>query len=62
MNWLLANYMLPVQEPKELFDKAQHGKGVWTPFIRFHNSEFYIYWGDLDFGIYMIKAKEPKGE
>ena len=62
VNWSLVNYALPVQEPKEFFDKAQHGKGVWAPSIRFHNGEFYIYWGDPDYGIYMIKTKDPKGK
>ena len=62
MNWSLVNYALPVQEPEEFFDKAQHGKGVWAPAIRFHNGEFYIYWGDPDYGIYMIKTKDPKGK
>lgn len=62
VNWSLVNYVLPVQEPQEFFDKAQHGKGVWAPAIRFHNGEFYIYWGDPDYGIYLIKAKDPKGE
>ena len=61
VNWSLVNYALPIQEPEEFFDKAQHGKGVWAPAIRFHNGEFYIYWGDPDYGIYMIKAKDPKG-
>ena len=56
----LVNYALPVQEPKEFFDKAQHGKGVWAPSIRFHNGEFYIYWGDPDYGIYMIRRKTRK--
>ena len=45
VNWSLVNYALPVQEPEAFFDKAQHGKGVWAPAIRFHNGEFYIYWG-----------------
>ena len=62
VNWSLVNYALPVQEPEEFFDKAQHGKGVWAPAIRFHNGEFYIYWGDPDYGIYMIKTKDPKGK
>ena len=61
VNWSLVNYALPVQEPKEFFDKAQHGKGVWAPAIRFHKGEFYIYWGDPDYGIYMIKTRDPKG-
>ena len=62
VNWSLVNYALPVQEPQEFFDKAQLGKGVWAPAIRFHNGEFYIYWGDPDYGIYLIKAKDPEGE
>ena len=62
VNWSLVNYALPVQEPQEFFDKAQHGKGVWAPAIRFHSGEFYIYWGDPDYGIYLIKAKDPEGE
>ena len=61
VNWSLVNYALPVQEPKEFFDKAQHGKGVWAPAIRFHKGELYIYWGDPDYGIYMIKTRDPKG-
>ena len=62
VNWSLVNYALPVQEPETFFDKAQHGKGVWASAIRFHNGEFYIYWGDPDYGIYMIKTKDPKGK
>ena len=62
VNWSLVNYALPVQEPEEFYNKPQHGKGVWAPSIRYHNGEFYIYWGDPDYGIYLIKAKDPKGE
>ncbi|HEV7645991.1 MAG TPA: family 43 glycosylhydrolase [Pyrinomonadaceae bacterium] len=29
--------------------------------MRFHDGEFYIYYGDPDFGIYMTKAKDPAG-
>ena len=35
---------------------------MWAPSIRYHNGEFYIYWGDPDFGIFMVKAKDPQGE
>ena len=41
---------------------ARHGKGVWAPSIRYHKGEFYIYWGDPDFGIFMVKTKDPAGE
>ena len=30
------------QPPFEVFDKPQHGNGVWAPAIRYHAGEFYI--------------------
>lgn len=47
--------------PEDVYNKVQHGKGVWAPSIRFHEGEYYIYWGDPDFGIYMIHASNPRG-
>ncbi len=61
VNWDLISYALPKQPPFEVFDKPQHGNGVWAPCIRFHDGEFYIYYPDPDFGIYVVKAKDPKG-
>ncbi len=31
-------------------------------YFRYHNGEYYIYWGDPDFGIYMVKTKDPYGK
>ena len=62
VNWSIINYALKKQIPTDVFDKTQHGKGVWAPAIRFHNGEFYIYYPDPDFGIYMIKTKNIKGD
>ena len=62
VNWELINYALPKQVPIEHFNTPQHGNGVWAPAIRYHNNEFYIYWGDPDFGIYMVKTNDPTGE
>lgn len=62
VNWTLINYALKRQPPFDHFSKPQHGNGVWAPSIRYHKGEFYIYWGDPDFGIYMIKTKDPAGE
>ena len=62
VNWTIIGYALQEQEPKEVFDKPAHGKGVWAPSIRYHNGEFYIYWGDPDYGIMMVKTKDPAGE
>lgn len=61
VNWELVNYALPKQPPFDVFDKPQHGNGVWAPCIRYHHNEFYIYYPDPDYGIYMVKTKDPKG-
>ena len=46
------------------FNTPQHGNGVWAPSIRYHEGQYYIYWGDPDFGVYMVKTKngDPAGE
>ena len=62
VNWKIINYALKNLNPDDFFSKPQHGKGVWAPCIRYHNNEFYIYWGDPDFGIYMTKTKDINGE
>ncbi|MFY9152325.1 MAG: glycoside hydrolase 43 family protein [Prolixibacteraceae bacterium] len=61
VNWDLIGYALPKQPPFDVFDKVQHGGGVWAPCIRYHNDEFYIYYPDPDFGIYMVKAAQAAG-
>ena len=60
INWSIINYALQKQPPFEVYDQPQHGNGVWAPCIRFHNNEFYIYYPDPDYGIYMVKTKDPK--
>jgi beta-xylosidase len=60
VNWELVNYAMQKQAPLDVYDKPGHGNGVWAPCIRFHNNEFYIYYPDPDYGIYMVKAKDPK--
>ena len=61
VNWTVIGHALQEQEPREVFDKPAHGKGVWAPAIRYHDGEFYIYWGDPDYGIFMVKTKDPAG-
>lgn len=48
--------------PEEWRAVPQHGNGVWAPAIRYHNGEFYIYCGDPDRGIFMVKTKDPAGK
>ena len=62
VNWEIINYAVRELEPKSEFDHPQHGNGIWAPSIRYHNGEYYIYWGDPDHGVMMVKTKDPAGE
>lgn len=61
VNWTIIGHALKRQIPIEHFQKTQHGNGVWAPAIRFHNNEFWIYYPDPDYGIYLTKAKDARG-
>lgn len=61
VNWKLISYALDKLQPESVYDLPQHGKGVWAPCIRYHKNEFYIYYPDPDFGIFMIKSKKAEG-
>lgn len=62
VNWEIVGHAVKELEPKLEFDRPSHGNGIWAPSIRYHNGEFYIYWGDPDYGVFMVKAKDPAGE
>ncbi|GAB3906086.1 glycoside hydrolase family 43 protein [Mucilaginibacter boryungensis] len=61
VNWSIVGHALLRQPPFEHFDTPRHGDGVWAPAIRFYKGEFYIYYPDPDYGIYLTKAKNPAG-
>ena len=61
VNWTIIGYALQRLEPAEVFDKPAHGKGVWAPSIRYHNGWYYIYWGDPDYGVFMVRTQNPAG-
>lgn len=61
VNWNLIGYAINKIVPYEHYNKVQHGGGVWAPSIRYHNNEFYIYYPDPDFGIFLIKSKKING-
>ncbi len=52
---------LDVPGPEAWRTVPQHGNGVWAPAIRYHEGEFYIYCGDPDRGIFMVKTSDPRG-
>lgn len=61
VNWKLINHAIQNFDDS-MFDIPQHGNGVWAPSIRYHERSFYIYWGDPDRGIFMVKTKNPYSE
>jgi len=61
VNWELIGHVFAAQPPLDVFSKPRHGNGAWAPAIRYHNGEFYIYYPDPDYGIYVVKAKNPAG-
>jgi beta-xylosidase len=62
VNWEILNYALSRQVPEEVYNNTMQMKGVWAPSIRHHNGEFYIYYPDPDYGVYLVKAKNPAGK
>ena len=67
VNWEIIGYALEelYEGDNELmnhYSTPRHGEGVWAPSIRYHEGEFYIYWGDPDYGVYMVKTKDPAGK
>lgn len=61
VHWQLIGHALKKNVPEKYFDTVRNGGGVWAPSIRYHHREFYIYYPDPDFGIYVIKAKNILG-
>ena len=41
--------------------RVQHGNGAWAPAIRYHDGWFYIFCGDPDRGIFMVRTQDPYG-
>ena len=69
VNWTIVGYALKSlyegnDELTRHFSVPQHGNGVWAPSIRYHDGQYYIYWGDPDYGVMMVKTSngDPAGE
>ena len=61
VNWRIINHALPRISYDGAFDQPQHGNGVWAPSIRYHEGTFYIFYGDPDRGIFMLRTQDPAG-
>lgn len=62
VNWEIAGAALPRIIPEDVYDSPKHGCGVFAPCIRYGRGLFWIFWGDPDYGIYQIHAKDPCGK
>lgn len=63
VNWKIIGHAISRMPENAIYgDGVNHGGNVWAPSIRYHNGEFYIYYGDPDIGIFMTKTKDPAGE
>jgi len=60
VNWEIIGHAA-IHYPFVEFNKPQHGNGIWAPSIRYHKGEFFIYFGDPDYGIFLTKTKKPSG-
>ncbi|MCC8019047.1 MAG: glycoside hydrolase 43 family protein [Rikenellaceae bacterium] len=61
VNWTIVGHAIEELTPADRFSAPVHGGGVWAPAIRYHDGEFYIYYGDPDQGIFMTKTTDPAG-
>ena len=63
VHWKIVSAAIKDYYPNEVWKtRVQHGNGVYAPSIRYHNGEFFIYYGDPDVGIFMTKTTDPTGE
>ncbi len=60
-HWELVGHALDRLLPADRYDHVQHGCGVWAPSIRRHDGRYYIYWGDPDYGVWMVSTDHPRG-
>jgi len=61
VNWTLINHVSETL-PYEKYQLPRHGEGVWAPSIRYHNGEFWVFFGAPDEGIFMSKTTDPFAE
>ena len=59
--WELVGHALERLLPADHYNDVRHGCGVWAPSIRRHDGTYYIYWGDPDYGVWMVRTTNPRG-
>jgi beta-xylosidase len=60
VNWRIIGHAL-AKQPSPRYDLPRNGEGCWAPSLRYHAGQFWIYYGDPDLGIYMVKTSNING-
>jgi beta-xylosidase len=60
VHWEIVNYIVK-RLPSPEYDTPQPGKGIWAPSIRFHNNQFWVFYGLPDEGIFVTHTEDPLG-
>ncbi|MCG2583820.1 glycoside hydrolase 43 family protein [Massilia sp. TS11] len=61
VNWELVGHALARLVPEAHFATPRYGDGVWAPCLRYHDGQFWIFYPDPDFGVYVITARDFSG-
>jgi len=61
VHWELIGHGFQQQPPIDAYRAPQHGNGAWAPSLRYHAGEFFIFYPDPNYGIYMIKSRSIHG-
>lgn len=62
VNWKIINHAINNLPDERYKSIPQHGDGVWAPSLRYHNGGYWIYYGDPDVGVYLVKTKNIYGK
>ena len=61
VHWTIIGHAMD-SFPSQRFSIPRFGDGVWAPSIRKHDGWYYIYFGDPDTGIFMVRSKTVTGK
>lgn len=61
VNWQIVNHAVEKFSDAD-FDIPQNGSGVWAPSLRYFDQTFWIFWGDPERGIFMMKTRDIRGK
>lgn len=58
VNWRIINHVVE-RFPFDEYNRVCHGQGIWAPSIRYHDGQFWVFFGAPDEGIYMSRTEDP---